>query len=82
MSSTLMWRIVAPQEGESLPYQLKRIISRRLWDTDGTIGHGVAIAGPELLPYLEGLSDSGIDGANELIAIIKKHGEVELWHEQ
>jgi len=81
MSSTLLWRPAISQEGKSLPYELKRVISRRLWDTDGTIGDGTALVSNCDIPYLEGLRDSGIEGAAELIKLIAKHGEIVLWHE-
>ncbi len=80
MSSTLMWR-PANSDGNSLPYDLKKVISRRLWDTDGSCGSGVATVNETDIEYLEGLQDAGIDGASELIKIIQEHGDVQLWHE-
>lgn len=80
MSSTLMWRSVCAPNGQ-LPYELKKTLSRKLWNTDGSIGGDPAIVGAELVPYLEGLRDVGVKGASELIELIKTHGRVELWHE-
>lgn len=81
MSSTLMWRPATPIEGSSLPFELKRTLSRKLWDTDGSIGGGDAMMTVSDIPYLEGLRDAGVRGAAELIGIIEQHGAVLLWHE-
>ena len=68
-------------EGGTLTKELKRTISRRLWDTDGTCGDGDAIVGSDMVPYIEGLRDAGIAGAGELLDLIERHGAVILWHE-
>jgi hypothetical protein len=75
-----MWKPVTQASG-SLDYALKRAISRKLWDTDGSIGIGVALVNCKDIPYLEGLRDAGVDGADELIELINEHGALELWHE-
>jgi len=80
MSSSLMWKPVQEAKG-SLPNELKWAISRRLWDTDGSCGHGVVIVDSSYIGYLKGLRDAGINGADELINLIKEHGEIELWHQ-
>ena len=80
MSSTLMWR-PAITDAKALPSELKRVISRKLWDTDGTCGGGEVLVDIGLIPYLEGLRDSGVKGAVELIRLIEHHGAVLLWHE-
>ena len=81
MSSTLMWRPVVPVEGYRLPFELKKTLSRKLWDTDGSIGGGEAGMTEADIPYLEGLRDAGVKGADELIEILRKHGAIVLWHE-
>ena len=81
MSSSLAWCVVLPTENNYLPDQLKRKLSRRLWNTDGSCGDGRVTVGRDLIPYLEGLRDCGIDGAEELIDLIQKHEYIELWHE-
>ena len=81
MSSTLMWRPVVPIEGYDLPFQLKVVISRRLWDTDGSCGDGEAVMDRGSIEYLKGLCDAGIKGADQLIAAIEKYDAVLLWHE-
>ena len=80
MSSSLMWKPVTQASG-SLDFELKKTISRKLWDTDGSCGGGVATVDSADIPYLEGLRDAGTKGASELIKLIHKHGEIELWHE-
>ncbi len=80
MSSTLCWKPETAAEG-SLPYELKRAISRKLWDTDGSCGGGEIVVKADLIPYLEGLRDAGIEGADELIRLITEHGRIVLWHE-
>lgn len=81
MSSTLMWRPVVPVEGYSLPYELKKTLSRKLWDTDGSTGGGEATMTENDIPYLEGLRDAGVKGAEKLIEILRKHGAIVLWHQ-
>lgn len=81
MSSTLLWRPVMPVEGFSLPYELKKTLSRRLWDTDGSIGGGEASMTEDDIPYLEGLRDAGVRGAEELIEVLRKHSLIVLWHQ-
>lgn len=80
MSSSLMWRPVVV-DATPLPKSLKFSLSRRLWDTDGSCGEGAITVSANLVPYLEGLRDAGVDGANELIKAIETHGSVVLWHE-
>ena len=79
MSSTLTWKPVI-EESNDLPDELKRVISRKLWDTDGSCGNGPVMVDKEILPYLEGLRDAGVKGADDLIAIILQYGQIELSH--
>lgn len=69
MSSVLYVRPVT--EGIALSDDLKRILSSRL---DRTLRMDKYDLG-----YLNGLNDAGIKGADQLIKIIEKYGEVELW---
>lgn len=80
MSSTLVWR---PDTNESnpLPDGLKYTLSKKLWGTDGSCGGEPMRIGGSFVPYLEGLRDAGIDGAEELIDIIDRYGSVIVWHE-
>ena len=80
MSSNLMWKPETQANG-SLPYGLKRAISRRLWDTDGSCGGGCATVDKDDIEFLKGLAAAKVDGASELINLINKHGRIVLWHE-
>ena len=33
------------------------------------------------IPYVQGLRDAGVKGAQELIDVLRKHGAIILWHE-
>jgi hypothetical protein len=81
VSSALMWRPIVPTQGRQLPFALKKTLSRKLWGTDGSCGGGEAVMTSADIPYLEGLRDAGVDGAEQLIDIINKHVMVALWHE-
>ena len=35
----------------------------------------------DFIPYLEGIRDAGVKGADKLIELIYEHGELELWHQ-
>jgi hypothetical protein len=87
MSSSLYWR-PAPKKvpaAQSLPYGLKSVIARRLWDHDGSLNGDPVEVDHAFLPYLRGVADAGngdvAEGARELIGLIEEHGEVELWIE-
>jgi hypothetical protein len=75
-----MWRLV-DTVAHCLPKALKSVISRKLWDTDGSIGGGEVVLTLNDMPYLEGLRDAQVDGAQQLIDAIEKHGVVVVWHE-
>lgn len=85
MSTNLYWRPVKPQKKNSLPNGLKYVLARRYWGSDGSISDGPSILIDEDIPFLEGVSLAGQgevkDGADMLIDLIQKHGEVEVWTE-
>ena len=81
MSSALHCKKFGHVDGHRLPYELKITLSRKLWDTDGSCGFGEATMTTDDTPYLEGLRDAGVDGAQELIDILNEHESVILWHE-
>lgn len=76
MSASLNWT-PPPSNGGRLSEELRRILGRKLCDTDGTIGYPT-IVNESLIPYLEGLVDAGIKDSDKLISLIEKHGEVTL----
>ena len=72
MSANLMWE-PAKRKSESLPDALKFVLRDKL-GVEGRVRFG-----HEQLAYLRGLRDAGIEGAQELIDIIDKYEEVDLW---
>ena len=72
MSATLIWRV--PKKGNSLPDALKFALRKRY-------SEGVHTMTEHDLPYLEGLRDGGVDGAQVLIDAINKHDEIEVWEQ-
>ena len=77
MSTSLYWRPSPPPTDRSeLPFQLKKAISQRYWGHDGSLWGDEQEIGKDDLPYLEGLADGMVDGAEELIEAIRKHGSV------
>ncbi len=79
MSSTLVYEPYSPDEGVSLQNDLKHVISRKYWGTDGSCGDS-AILDEKDIPYLEGVRDSGVNGSSQLIDAIRAHGKVRIWH--
>ena len=79
MSSTLVWEPYSSHEGEPLPDELKRVISRKYWDSDGSVG-GSAVLSSKDIPYLEGVRDCGVKGASQLIDLINEYGQLRIWH--
>lgn len=81
MSTNLHWAPSSQNKKNTLSKDLKRTISRRLWDTDGSCGSGKVTVSAKDIPYIEALRDMGIEDAQELIDLIHAHAEIELWHE-
>lgn len=78
MSTNLYWRPVTPVGG-SFPYDLKRILAKKYWNSDGSNVEEEVTVGLGDLSYLEGLADAGIPGASDLIVLIKRHIKVMLF---
>lgn len=81
MSSSLYWR-PAPKgvpEPRDLPEQLKKALANRFWGHDGSLLGEEVELDERIVPYLDGLSDGRVDGADDLIAAIRAHGEILLW---
>ena len=76
MSTDLYWRPVS-KDANILESHLK-IVLRNSGITSGI--HPVKV-GREKIDYLHGLKDAGIEGAEELIEIINKYGEVEIFED-
>jgi hypothetical protein len=78
MSTNLFWRPIP--DDEPLPYVLKQLLGRKIWDDGGLHGEWTEI-GRELLPWLEGVRDAGGEvgtEAQQLIALINVHGTIEV----
>lgn len=75
MSATLCWRPVVKNR-KTLPDALKFVLrdKRGQGSEKNTYDHSD-------FPYLRGLVDAEVDGAQELIAAIEQHEEVEVWLE-
>lgn len=77
----LYWRPVPKPlpEPDSLPDALRHMLSKRYKDFGGWMSGESMGMGEGHIPYLEGLRDAGVNGAQELINIIGEYGVVELW---
>jgi hypothetical protein len=77
----MYWRPVNPRpEGEYVDDAVRQRLAPRLWgDGAGTDSVGPDELDKRFIPYLEGLADGGVDGAQELIDAIRKHGTIEIW---
>lgn len=70
MSSNLVWR--PKKKRGTLPKALKFVLDAQ--------GFPLTMDSDDL-EYLKGLRDGNVDGAQELIDIIEKHGRIELYLE-
>ena len=74
MSSYLNWEPVDRPKG-TLPDELKFALRKRFREPVDTTMHNSSV------PYLEGLRDAGVKGAQALLDAIEKHGEVTVKEE-
>jgi hypothetical protein len=79
VSSSLFWKPVIPQRENTLPDNLKYILGKKYWNHDGTLTSPPLVLDEDNLEYLSGLVDAGVEGAEELVEAIRKHGRVEIW---
>lgn len=81
MSTYLYWRATPKEEPKHymLSSNLKTILARRLWDNDGSVWCEMITLGKNMLPYLGGLHDAGVEDAGNLIEYINKHDSVDIW---
>ena len=75
MSHTLCCRPKVNKR-KTLPGALKIILLK-----NQSVGYTPGTFATHDLCYLRGLADAEVEGAQELIKLIEKHGEVELWLE-
>ena len=79
MSTDLYWRPVATTKKPVGGYDTK--LKSALLQRYGFLVSGPVILDDASIPYLDGLRDAGISDAAVLIALIGKHGEIEIWLE-
>ena len=72
MSETLCWRPMR-SDRNTLPSHVARVLKNKYEGLDNVI-----IQYGEI-PYLEGLRDAGLDGAQELIDAVNDHGPIQLF---
>jgi hypothetical protein len=82
MSSTLFWE-PPPKEVKARAIGLKYEIARYFDPEWNGLSADFGLVGDELIPFLKGIIAVGSDGdasdAKELIAAIKKHGQIQLY---
>ena len=81
MSTTLYWTPPPTEPKEYVISSLKRALAAKLGQYDGSVSETLGMVGPELIPFLEGLSygsDHMAKDAKELISAIEKYGQVQL----
>lgn len=79
MSKSLYYRPIVPTEEKILPPELKRILAKRLFDSDGSLNCEEEILTKDHNNYLTGLADAGVFGAQELLDAISAHGMIAIW---
>jgi hypothetical protein len=81
MSSDLYWRPAPepPADPPTLPEGLKKIIAQRFWGHDGSLNGQPVMVDRSSIDYFSGLADADVDGAQDVIDAILKHGRIELW---
>lgn len=78
MSLSLYWQPVPEPQPEDVPGDLDWLLRQRYWDAQGYPRTDPVDLDSRDIAWLEGLRDAGKDGAEELIAIIRKHGTIRL----
>ena len=63
--------------GKWLPDDIRHKLGMRLWESYSL--RNEADLDKTDLPYLEGLADGGVEGAQELVDAIHEYGRVRVW---
>ena len=80
MSASMYWQpVVRRPDGECVDDALRYRLARRLWSQDGSSSTDKEELDESIVPYLEGLRDGGVEGADEMIKAIRQHGQIEVW---
>jgi hypothetical protein len=83
MSASMLWRPVNPKpDGEYVEDAFRQAIAKRLWGGDASSSTQPHELDASDLPYLNGLRDGGVKGAQVIIDAIQKHGSIEIWIER
>lgn len=80
MSTSLYWSQV-PDIKEYNIHCLKYILAKKLGSYDGSMSEDLGVVDKKLIPYLEGIADTGGDvgaDAKKLIDAINKYEKVQL----
>lgn len=81
MIPMLYWKPAVEQKIADLPFDLKQVIAKRFWGQDGSLRGAAMLFGPTNIPYFSGLADAGINGADKVVELLEKHGEIYLYIE-
>lgn len=77
------WRPVNPKpEGEYVDDDFRHSVAERFWGHDGSLRSDPRELDKSDLPYLQGLRDGRVQGAQAIIDAIQKHGTIEVWIER
>ena len=78
MSTSLYFRPVVDENGETLSFALKKALSQKYWEHDGSLGGNWVKLSNSDISFLEGVNAGGVSDAKVLIAEIIKHGQIEV----
>lgn len=73
MGCSLYWRPIPKKQYRVGEYQLRDILEKRY-------GYPSELDCSDVT-YLKALDDAGVEGADELVEAIEKHGEIEIFKE-
>lgn len=83
MSFGIYWEPAHPTKGISLPTELKYVLAKRYFGSDGST-RGDAFLGPGNADYIRGIADATAsaevrEGAEALLDAIAKHKTIRVW---
>lgn len=83
MSRSMHWRPVPPppvdnQLSTDLMFRLEKHLFDGHWEYNSPCEID-NVTDRNLMGYLQGLADCGIEDATELINLVREHGKIEIW---
>lgn len=78
MSTNLYYEPHSPK-AQVLGTRLKYIIAQKYFNHDGSISSEHIYLSEGEIPYFEGLGDAGVEDADKLVEVIKKHKGAWVW---